>query len=135
MIGDVKGYVITDKEFNFTNAVKPIKIMQTIIDEEQAEEMNQALLCKMIPIWSIAVDESSYLVFATTKSGFQFLWDIDKRDTIQFIKGDIIKQIKQEQQFNHIVETLGIEDIEAFKDFLNNSEIGKALKVVMDAPW
>lgn len=130
MIGDVKGYVITNKILEHSHS--PEADMLPDIDERLANEMNDALITKMLPVIDIAYDGSSYIVLAKTVSGYQFLWMLEKDDVLQFIEGDIIKNIRQEQQFDIMVDTLGIKDVEAFKNFLKNNEFGKMLKVVMD---
>ena len=79
-----KGNVLIKSEFVHTKIwPNPQLTMDGMVDMEK--EYKEALAGKMVTVMDIAVDDSGYLVLGKTKNGGQFLWMIEKEDTIGFI--------------------------------------------------
>lgn len=87
-----KGYVITEKEFKHTKG--PPEHMSGC-DYNLKEEYFKALQGKMLRVMDIAVDGSSYLLLGDGPKTGQFIWDVDKRDTIgEMIPYSTIQQMR-----------------------------------------
>ncbi len=87
-----KGYVITEKEFKHT--MDPPEHMPGC-DYNLKEEYFKALQMKMLPVMDVAVDGSDYLVLGNSEKAGQFIWPVDKRDTIgEMIPYEAIRQMK-----------------------------------------
>jgi hypothetical protein len=87
-----KGYVITEKEFKHT--MEPPEHMLGC-DYNMKEEYFKALQGKMLRVMDIAVDGSSYLLLGDSPNTGQFIWDVDKRDTIgEMIPYTVIQQMR-----------------------------------------
>jgi hypothetical protein len=86
-----KGYVITEREFKYT--MEPPDMPGC--DYNMKEEYFKALQGKMLRVMDVAVDGSRYLLLGDGPKTGQFIWDVDKRDTIgELIPYEIIQQMK-----------------------------------------
>lgn len=72
-----KGYVIVDKELKFTRepGAGPD-------GEDLTKPYFDALKLKMVVVMDVAVDGSDYIVLGDSPEVGQFMWFVDKRDTI-----------------------------------------------------
>lgn len=83
MLGEPKGYIIIDKKLEHTRL--PENIATTLMGRESydiAEDYRNALCLRMVPVIDIAVDGSDYMVLGRGEKSGDFLWCVDKRDTI-----------------------------------------------------
>jgi hypothetical protein len=78
-----RGYVLIKKEFTATT-LWPAKTMSLIdgwIDLEKIYK--EALAGKMVPVMDISVNNDSYLVCGKSKEAGEFIWGIEKADTVE----------------------------------------------------
>lgn len=73
-----KGYVIVDKELNFTKSPG----QPAFVDYDLKEDYFNALKYRMVTVIDVAVSGDSYLVMADGEKSGTFIWEVDKRDTI-----------------------------------------------------
>lgn len=91
---DPKGYVFVKREFKATTMWPNEQItLDGVVDLEK--EYKEALAGKPAMVMDIAVDGSGYLVMGNSEKTGQFLWMIEKEDTI----GEIIPVIWKNGQF------------------------------------
>lgn len=77
MLGQPKGYVFIKEEIRFSR--KPG--WAPFGNYDLTEDYFNALQMRLVPVWDVAVDGSSYLVFGKGEKSGGFIWGIDKRDT------------------------------------------------------
>ena len=118
MIGKVKGWIWTKKEFSYTKKIKPCF---PILSEESATEQNKAIQGAFLAVLDIAVDNSGYLCLIQMPEGKQdFIWEIDERDAERFVEGDFIGDMKRDitlQSFLSITDSeISLDELKKVND-------------------
>lgn len=107
-----KGFVLLRQEFKHTK-IWPGETFTLDGVQDTEKIYKEALAGKVCPVLDIAFDGSAYLVLGTFKKGGQFIWNIEKEDTVVFLP--VIKK-------NGIIMPAGMSPIEEFEYMAKNMD-------------